>query len=56
MQSTIRAASSREAAAEIDRLERPYTPRSDFQGVSDEAELQRLIARIPGFEPVVSER
>jgi aryl-alcohol dehydrogenase-like predicted oxidoreductase len=36
---------------EIDRLERPYTPRNDFQGVSDEAELQRIIARVPGLQP-----
>ena len=35
---------------EIARLERPYTPRHDFQGVSDEAELQRLMARVPGFQ------
>ncbi len=35
---------------EIERLERPYTPRDDFQGVSDEAELQRLMARVPGFQ------
>jgi aryl-alcohol dehydrogenase-like predicted oxidoreductase len=38
-------------ADEIERLERPYTPRDDFQGVSDEAELQRLMARVPGFQP-----
>ncbi|WP_028064039.1 aldo/keto reductase [Solirubrobacter soli] len=37
-------------ADEIERLERPYTPRHDFQGVSEEAELQRLMARIPGFQ------
>jgi aryl-alcohol dehydrogenase-like predicted oxidoreductase len=34
---------------EIAQLERPYTPRRDFQGVSDEAELQAIMARIPGF-------
>ena len=34
-----------EAAA----LEAPYTPRYDFQGVSDDAELSRIMARIPGF-------
>jgi hypothetical protein len=32
---------------EIARLERPYTPRYDFQGVSSDAELQRVAARIP---------
>jgi aryl-alcohol dehydrogenase-like predicted oxidoreductase len=35
---------------EIARLERPYTPRHDFQGISDDAELQRIMARIPGFQ------
>ena len=35
---------------EIDLLERPYTPRYDFQGLSDEREIQRIIARIPGYE------
>jgi aryl-alcohol dehydrogenase-like predicted oxidoreductase len=34
-----------EAAA----LQRPYTPRYDFQGVSDEAELDRIRALIPGM-------
>jgi aryl-alcohol dehydrogenase-like predicted oxidoreductase len=34
---------------ERERLERPYTPRADFQGVSDEAELERIIAQIPGY-------
>ncbi|UUN30693.1 aldo/keto reductase [Streptomyces sp. FIT100] len=38
---------------EISRLERPYTPRHDVQGVSDEAELERIKARIPGFGPSV---
>jgi 1-deoxyxylulose-5-phosphate synthase len=36
-------------AAEIAALERPYTPRYDFQGVSDEAELQRIRDTIPGY-------
>ena len=36
-------------AEEIAALERPYTPRYDFQGVSDEAELQRIRDRIPGY-------
>jgi aryl-alcohol dehydrogenase-like predicted oxidoreductase len=38
------------AGEEIERLERHYTPRNDFQGVSDEAELQRIMARVPGFQ------
>jgi aryl-alcohol dehydrogenase-like predicted oxidoreductase len=32
---------------EIAQLERPYTPRHDFQGISGDAELQRIAARIP---------
>jgi hypothetical protein len=36
-------------ADEVEQLERPYTPRHDFQGVSDEAELQRIRDRIPGY-------
>ena len=35
---------------EVELLERPYTPRHDFQGFSDEREIQRIIARIPGYE------
>jgi len=31
------------------RLEAPYTPRYDFQGVSDEAEMEAIRARIPGM-------
>jgi aryl-alcohol dehydrogenase-like predicted oxidoreductase len=38
------------SADEIELLERPYTPRYDFQGFSDEKALQRIIARIPGYE------
>jgi aryl-alcohol dehydrogenase-like predicted oxidoreductase len=34
---------------EVRALEAPYTPRHDFQGVSDEAELDAIRARIPGF-------
>ncbi|SMD26950.1 aldo/keto reductase [Kibdelosporangium aridum] len=34
---------------ELAALERPYTPRHDFQGISDEAELQRIRDRIPGY-------
>jgi hypothetical protein len=30
---------------------RPYTPRHDFQGISDDAELGRIKARIPGISP-----
>ncbi|GAA4461301.1 aldo/keto reductase [Phytohabitans houttuyneae] len=30
-------------------LEAPYTPRHDFQGISDEAELDAIRARIPGM-------
>jgi aryl-alcohol dehydrogenase-like predicted oxidoreductase len=30
-------------------LERPYTPRRDFQGISDEAELEKLRDQIPGY-------
>ena len=35
---------------EIVHLEKAYTPRNDFQGVSDDVELQRIMARIPGYE------
>jgi aryl-alcohol dehydrogenase-like predicted oxidoreductase len=34
---------------ELRALEAPYTPRHDFQGVSDEAELDAIRARIPGM-------
>ncbi len=34
---------------EIAQLERHYTPRYDFQGVSDEAEMQKLRRQIPGY-------
>jgi aryl-alcohol dehydrogenase-like predicted oxidoreductase len=34
---------------EIAGLERPYTPRHDLQGISDEAELDRTKAQIPGL-------
>jgi len=36
------------AAEELAALERPYTPRYDFQGISDEAELQKIRDQIPG--------
>jgi aryl-alcohol dehydrogenase-like predicted oxidoreductase len=35
---------------EVAALEAPYTPRADFQGVSDVAELGRIAARL-GIEP-----
>lgn len=35
---------------EVRLLEAPYTPRYDFQGISDDRELQRIMARIPGFK------
>jgi plasmid replication initiation protein len=31
------------------RLETPYTPRHDFQGISNAREFERLKASIPGF-------
>jgi aryl-alcohol dehydrogenase-like predicted oxidoreductase len=34
---------------EARRLEAPYTPRHDFQGVSDPAEFERIKAAIPGY-------
>ncbi|MEV4759725.1 aldo/keto reductase [Micromonospora sp. NPDC049559] len=34
---------------EVRALEAPYTPRYDFQGISDEAELEAVRARIPGM-------
>jgi len=34
---------------EISALERPYTPRYDFQGVSDEAEMQKIRDQVPGY-------
>jgi aryl-alcohol dehydrogenase-like predicted oxidoreductase len=36
---------------EIAQLEQHYTPRHDFQGISDDAELQRIMARLPQFTP-----
>ncbi len=35
---------------EVAELEAPYTPRHDFQGVSDDAELARISARL-GIRP-----
>jgi hypothetical protein len=34
---------------EIASLEKPYTSRYDFQGVSDEAEMAKIRASIPGY-------
>ncbi len=39
-------------ADELAGLEAPYTPRYDFQGISDEAEMQRIREQIPGFATV----
>src|SRR3984957_937404 len=39
-------------AEEIAALERPYTPRYDFQGISDEAEMQKIKDQIPGYANV----
>jgi 1-deoxyxylulose-5-phosphate synthase len=38
-------------AGELAELERTYTPRHDFQGISDDAELARIKAQIPGMNP-----
>jgi 1-deoxyxylulose-5-phosphate synthase len=34
---------------EIRALEASYTPRRDFQGISDDADLQAIMARLPQF-------
>jgi aryl-alcohol dehydrogenase-like predicted oxidoreductase len=36
---------------ELLQLQRPYTPRHDFQGISDDAELERIKSQLPGFNP-----
>jgi aryl-alcohol dehydrogenase-like predicted oxidoreductase len=36
-------------AGEIRLLEQPYTPRHDFQGISDDREMQRIMDRLPQF-------
>ncbi|MHA6765516.1 aldo/keto reductase [Streptacidiphilus sp. PAMC 29251] len=41
-------------ADEIDTLEAPYTPRDDFQGISDPAQLARISARF-GIKPAAAE-
>jgi aryl-alcohol dehydrogenase-like predicted oxidoreductase len=38
---------------EVSRLEKPYTPRYDFQGVSDDADLARISAWI-GIKPAAA--
>jgi aryl-alcohol dehydrogenase-like predicted oxidoreductase len=35
---------------EVAKLEAPYTPRYDFQGISDDAELARISTRL-GIKP-----
>jgi aryl-alcohol dehydrogenase-like predicted oxidoreductase len=37
---------------ELADLERPYTPRHDWQGVSDEAEMRKIRDQIPGYANV----
>jgi 1-deoxyxylulose-5-phosphate synthase len=39
---------------ELATLQRPYTPRYDLQGISDDAELERIKAQIPGINPGLS--
>jgi 1-deoxyxylulose-5-phosphate synthase len=34
---------------EVERLEAPYTPRADFQGISDERQLAAIAARVAQF-------
>jgi len=34
---------------ELERLESPYTPRHDFQGISDDRQLAAVAARVPQF-------
>jgi aryl-alcohol dehydrogenase-like predicted oxidoreductase len=34
---------------EVTALRQPYTPRHDFQGISDEAEMQKIRDSIPGY-------
>jgi aryl-alcohol dehydrogenase-like predicted oxidoreductase len=41
------------SADEMAALEAPYTPRADFHGVSDDAELGRISARL-GIKPAHS--
>jgi 1-deoxyxylulose-5-phosphate synthase len=39
---------------EVTTLEAHYTPRYDFQAISDDADLARIMARLPGFTPAAS--
>ena len=39
---------------EIRALEAPYTPRYDFQSISNDAELQQIMSRIPQMSPAAS--
>ena len=39
---------------EVSALEAPYTPRDDWQGISDEAEMDAIRSRIPGMTTSVS--
>ena len=41
------------AAIAVAELKAPYTPRADFQGVSDDAELGRTAVRL-GIQPAGS--
>ena len=41
-------------ADEVHRLEAPYTPRYDFQGISDDTVLREVIARVPQLSPAAS--
>jgi len=41
-------------ADEIHRLEAPYTPRYDFQGISDDTVLREVTARVPQLSPAAS--
>ncbi|MDR1427532.1 MAG: aldo/keto reductase [Bifidobacteriaceae bacterium] len=38
-------------ADEVAALEAPYTPRLDVQGISDDAEMARIMAAVPQFTP-----
>jgi aryl-alcohol dehydrogenase-like predicted oxidoreductase len=39
------------SAEELRKLEQHYTPRYDFQGISDDRELREIMARLPQFTP-----
>ena len=41
-------------ADEIHRLQAPYTPRYDFQGISDDTVLREVTARVPQLSPAAS--